>query len=376
MTGHAGYVDLGQYNFTTAADQTGMNPGNITSTFDTGVMKPAKFEMYRLAIGVPSIPSAGQTPMIVQATSGRAASLTTLALTFPATTTKGNLILVGVTGWGDSVNPVVSAVTIGGSADNFAAVAGTSSSASAAASTVFWADPASATAGTAIAITASTGSGTHPNLIGFAWEVSGATTLDVSAVSSNISGTFGAPSLATSLPITTAANDIAFAISGADIEDFVSPPAPSYNGEITEYPSSQGPFTVTSGGYTNSSIFSNAGYGLIPGIQGPSDFVISVSGADAFFTQSVAAFFASTAVPVPAEIPFTVKVGAKTWDINQTVAGVGFTYDPQNTLLLNQGYQMSVLWNNLPSSIYSAYASNFSVSAWFRYDPSLPGNTW
>lgn len=371
------YQYLGQYDFTTASDPTGFNPGNISSTFDTGILKPAKFELYRMVIGVPSIPSSGQTPMVVQTAEGSAGSLTTLNLTFGKTTTKGNLIVVGVAGWGDSFNPVVSAVTIGGAADNFAVVPNTSNTTSDdAMTTSFWADPDSGTTGTAIAITATGGSGNHPTLIGFAWEVSGtspvssvASATDVSAASQQYSP--AVPSLTTGVSPATAAGDLAFAIAGT-----VTAPSQSisYNGALTEQ-SPQGGFTVENINNQSSAVYGNGGYVSIPLAGGSaSQTVYCVSGDNARFSQSVAAFFAATATPAPAEIPFTIKVDSKTWDIQQTTAGVGYTYDLQQPMFLNQGQQLSVLWTDLPSGIYAAYAGQFTVTAWFRYDPTLPGN--
>ena len=365
-SGQAQYQNLGQFNFTTAPDQTGLNPGNMTSTFDTGQFKPSKFELYRLVLGVPGLPSSGQTPMVVQAVEGRAASLTALTLTFPKTTTKGNLILVGVVTWGDTSNPTVSAVTIGGAADNFAAVSGTSSTAGNT-NTVFWADVASAATGTAVAITATGGSGTHPNLMGFAWEVSGVTTADVTGESFVATGQ---PfSLATNVSPTTAANDMVFAVAGTET-------APSqtigYSGALNEQ-TPLGGFTV---GGTNTAVYGNAGYAAVPNSNtAPSQTIAITSGDFGFFAQSVAAFLAVQASPTPAEIPFAVKIGNKTWDINQTTAGVGYTYDPQNAMYLNQGEQLTILWTDLPASIYNAYSQNFTVVGSFRYDPSLPNNS-
>lgn len=376
MPGQSSYSNLGQFAFTTAADQTGMNAGNITSVLDTGLFKAARFELYRLVIGAASIPSAGQTPMVVQTATGRAASLTTLNLTFPANTTAGNLIVVGVASWGDSANPVVSAVTLGGSADNFAVVPSTSTANNLpnVGSTSLWADPKCAGGSGALVVTASTGSGNHPNLIGFAWEVSGvvanaavATVTDTSA-SSTLSG--GGTSLAAAGHATTAANDILFAVSSGQL---FSTDSLSWNGALNEL-GNQGPFTIS--GQANGFIFGNAGYTLIAANGGGTSETVSVTHADGgYLTQSIGAFLASTASPAPATIPFKVMVGAKTWDVQTTTAGVGYTYDPQNPMFLNQGEQISVLWTNLPSSIYSAYAKNFTVTGWFRYDPTLPGNT-
>jgi len=237
-----------------------------------------------------------------------------------------------------------------------------------------WADPDSADTGTAIAITATTGSGTHPNLIGFAWEVSGTTATSAVATATDVSGAsrqgtqeYVLTTLTTNVSPTTAANDIVFAVAGALT---IPSQSASYNGTLTEQ-APQGGFTIES----SDAVYGNAGYTLIPSSAGSASQTISCS-ETAYFAQSVAAFFATVASPVPAEIPFTVMIGAKTWDIQQTTAGVGFTYDPQNAMYLNQGEQLSVLWTNLPSSIYGAYASNFVVTASFRYDPSLPGNSW
>jgi hypothetical protein len=379
-TNQSQYKNLGQFNFTTAPDQSGLNAGNMTSTFDTGTFKPAVFELYRLVIGVASIPSAGQTPMVVQVAEGWAGSLTTLDLTFPATTTKGNLIVVGVAGWGDTDNPAVSGVTIGGSADNFAVVPSTSSIAISdnAMNTVLWADPDSATAGTAIVVTATSGSGTHPNLIGFAWEVAGTTATATVATATDVTGTSrtvttAVTSLVTSPPVTTAANDIVFAIAGT-----TGRPSQTitYGGAITEQ-TPQGGFTIENLNGLTEQVYGNAGYVLVPSSGGSTSQTVSFtgSGSNGWFSQSVAAFFAATASPAPTEIPFTVMIGNKTWDIQQTTAGVGFTYDPQNAMYLNQGEQLNVLWTNLSSDIYGAYANNFTVTASFRYDPTLPGNT-
>jgi hypothetical protein len=370
-TNQSQYVNLGQYNFTTGPDVTGRNLGNMTSTFDTGVFKPSKFELYRLVVGVPSLPSAGQTPMVVQLSGNYGLSLTTCNVTLPAATTVGNLIVVTIATWAtgtESVNPAVSAVTLGGSADNFAAV---STETGGLVSTFIWADPKCGQASKNIAITCTGGSGTSPIIEACVYEVSGTlSTTSASTATDTQASNFTSvtvASLVTSSANTTQANDIVFTSAGL-YEGANESIALSLTNSTAGLFSG---FEVSAGNY----VYSTSGYAVLPGSGASVTCTASCTPDNGYLTQSVAAFLPAASSVAPSEIPFTVMIGAKTWDINQTTAGVGTTYDPQNTMFLNQGEQLNVLWTDLPSSVYSTYSSRFTVSAFFRYDPTLPGNT-
>ena len=121
------YQDLGQYQFITSGDTTGLNVGNLTSTLDTSSIKMAKFEMYRLVIGVSAVPSIADIPVVVQSTRNQiTVDATSLTLTFSNATRVGNTIVVCI-GEGAS-SDAVSGVTLGGSADNFGVVSAATAS--------------------------------------------------------------------------------------------------------------------------------------------------------------------------------------------------------------------------------------------------------
>jgi hypothetical protein len=367
-TSQAQYQNLGQFNFTTAPDQTGLNPGNMTSTFDTGQFKPSKLELYRLVVGVPSLPSSGNTPMVVQLAGDDINSLTTCTVTLPKATTKGNLVVVAVATWANTANPTVSGVTLGGSADNFASVV-SETGGNDNMNTYIWADPDCGQSSATIVVTCTGGSGTGPIIQVLVWEVSG--TLSTSSVSaatdvsaSGYTSSSAASLVTTSATSTTQANDIVFGVAGLyeGGSDTLSLTLPN-----PEYYTA---YQVSSGNY----VYTNYGYTVLPAAGASVTCTASCTPDNGYFSQCLAAFLPAASSGGSSEIPFKVMIGNKTWDINQTVAGVGYTYDPQNAMYLNQGEQLAILWTDLPASVYSAYSQSFTVTGSFRYDPSLPNN--
>ena len=118
------YIDLGTYTFTTAADYTGFNPGNLTSVLDPSAIRVANYELYRLLINTSGVPGPAQLPSIVQAAAPViGTSATALNISFGKDTTAGNLIVAAVGSLSDTgEDPAVTGIKLGGSADNWGAI--------------------------------------------------------------------------------------------------------------------------------------------------------------------------------------------------------------------------------------------------------------
>ncbi len=116
-----------------------------------------------------------------------AASLTTVTATFGSPTTAGNTLIACVTANGNTANPAVSGITLGGAADHWQAVV------TAAGLTSYgggiWYDPGCAGGQTAVVVISSGGSGTNPEIAVTVYEVSGILAADKSATAPGASGT-------------------------------------------------------------------------------------------------------------------------------------------------------------------------------------------
>jgi hypothetical protein len=360
------YSDLGKYTFTTAADYTGLNAGNLTSILALTSLRIPYFEMYRLLINTSTVPPVASLPAIVQQTPLIVGtSLTSLALTFPAATTVGNTVAAAVGAYASGVNPAVTAVTLGGSADHWGAAASQTNTSVGYAT--LWADPKTAEASTTVAATLAGGSGTVKTA-GIAWEMSGM--LSTSSAAACIDpGTgksaFSEPdvtSLATPSTSTSAADDmlLGFGVADTTAGTFaVSGPAAWSN--VIEGPS------VSSGTYIGEAASSVlAGPARSSGI-----YQLTAAGRPVQWSLVTAALLASTAAPVPLPLPFTVAIDGVTWDKQQTAAGIGYTYTiGQSPLYLTNGQTLQILWD-LPVAQYGSYAGAFNITGWFRYDPSV-----
>lgn len=129
-------------------------------------------------------------PAVVQTASGNGTTLS-----FASATTAGNCVVVCFLDNGSLTTPSVSAMTLGGSAGNFAALVTSTNSAGHQLATI-WADPSCAGGQTAIAVTEA--SGNHPVII--AYEISGiasASPLDKSSTGNASSGTWSSGTTAT-----------------------------------------------------------------------------------------------------------------------------------------------------------------------------------
>lgn len=361
------YVDLGKYQFDTAADYTGLNAGNLTSILQTSAIRIPYFEMYRLMINTSQVPPIAALPSLVQQTPLHgAASGTALALTFPKATTHGNLVVVAVGGVSTGNNPVSSAVTLGGSADNFSAspiaTGGTATSYGPAGA--IWADPSCAQASTAVAVTLGSSTGT-PYVFGQAWEVSNMLATSSAAASwdfweaSGLSG--GSTSLLTVPNVgTTKANDfqVGFGISDNSTTFTMSNPQGLMSQTAAPVNFSGGSWAAALASWQVTGVIgSNTAYQV----------ALSNAGNPLGMT---AGFYPSATAPVAVPFPFTVAIDGNTWDQQQTVAGVGYTYAiGQSPLYLNTGQTLQILWQ-LPATTYAQYSQGFNITGWFRYDPS------
>jgi hypothetical protein len=357
--GEVSYIDLGPYKFTTAGDTTGLNPGNLTSMLDTGIIKMAKFELYRLVIGVSNL---GLGPIVVQTALGKADSASTpLDISFTNPTTPGNAIIVACA---TNQGGVPSGITIGGQADNFGAVSGTDLLFSGNDYTIeTWVDPDCTIAGTQLAITF-TGNGDYA---AFAYEVSGLlkVTSAASITDTAETGTGGTSPQLTTGGVTTGSNDFVVGLGLVTANGLVLSlatgvePATGWT-QSQQQQSSAGAYTVVSG------------YNTVQAAESAVEYGVGWTGSH---TAGVnfAAFF-SSAVNLPPSLPFTVALDSFIWDVNQTVAGVGYTYDVNKPMYINQGQRIAVLWTDLSTSAYKSVEGNFQITAWFRYDPTIPAN--
>lgn len=357
------YVDLGHYPFVTALDNTGLNPGNLTSTFATSApINLAKFECYRLLINTSLIPSA--TPTLVQSVSGIGQSLTTLTLTFPKSTTVGNTIVVAASSNATTTSPTVSAVTIAASADHFGAIPGAASSGNS--NVAIWVNPTSAVAGTPIVITLTGGSGSAI-VEAYALEISGLnnTTVPASSVEYS-SGAFSGSNITT---LTTTAG------TSSKVNDFLVGLVTQYN-NVNNAQLSTGTTAPTMTNLTQLNFApggSNFQASLLSwGLTGPVGTNVAYKGISTIAgPMNVGAIaLLPPASSAAGAFPFTVAIDGHVWDQQSTIAGVGYTYDLHQPLTLNNGNVLQILWN-LPASSYLTSAGLFNITGWFRYDPSL-----
>lgn len=361
------YQILGQYSFTTAGDQTGLNPGNLTSVLDTSSIKMSKFEMYRLVLG---ISTAQLGTFIVQSARAQVTDTSTVVnVSFPSPTTLGNTIVVLIA-CGSNSAPTVTSVTIGGAADNFGAISGAAGAAGSF-NTFIWVDPNSATSSPQVTVTMNPGAGSMEGVSVYAYEVNGllktntaSSVTDVSATGS----TAGATSVITSAVSTTNTSELAIGIALAATNTLTlslnATPSTGWTQALQFQNSGNAfaPFTAISG------------YDVIPAANATVQYGASWSGSQQALA-SVAVFFPS-ASNLPGQVPFTVALDSQIWDVNQTVSGVGYSYDPHVPMYINQGQRIAVLWTSLPTAQYKSIASKLMVTAWFRFDPSIPANNF
>ena len=93
------------------------------------------------------------------------------------------------------------------------------------------------------------------------------------------------------------------------------------------------------------------------------------------FTAGVLGFFVQqyecyhmVVTNVPAGSSGQVYVNASQWGF--TFPNSGTEWDPAQPMILNSGMELDILWNISATNP----ASLPIVTAWFRYDPSIPGN--
>jgi hypothetical protein len=124
----------------------------------------------------------GSGPALVQSKSAAGTSLT-----LTSATTAGNCLVVAVADFGSLSTPSVSAVKIGGAADNFAALV-TSANTEKGLATI-WADPSCTVSSTSITITQS--AGVAPVIFAYEFSgVAGSSILDLSDSGTNLNGTW------------------------------------------------------------------------------------------------------------------------------------------------------------------------------------------
>jgi hypothetical protein len=358
------YEDLGKYTFTTAKDYTGFNVGNLTSILDLSAIKVPNFELYRLLINTSAIPPPAGLPAVVQVSPfATGASATALNITFPKATTAGNLIVAGVMANSFAGNdPAPSGLTLGGSADNWAQVA--TAAAANPAPVYLWADPGTAETSAAIAVTMTGGTGGTYATAGMAWELSGMLATTSAAAAVDVSGIF-ASNTPTRTPVTASvatgtANDMLVgfgsALAGSTF-GIAGPPA--WASSVTGPSSGGGEFLGATGGV------------ILAGAQGSPATYAPGSTGPAAWAAAAAAFLPSATKPAAAAFPFMVAVNGVTWDSEQTVAGVGYTYSlGQSPLYLRTGQDIQIFWD-LAASAYEPYSQQFNITGWFRYDPAV-----
>lgn len=370
------YVDLNKYGFTTAADYSGLNPGNLTSVLSLSTIRVPYFELYRLMINTSAIPSAGNLPSIVQQTPlFNGSSLTSLTGAFPAAVTKGNLVVVGVSLLDsvDGANGAVSAMTLGASADNFGRVV-TATGGDTGPSSFLWADPSAQQASTALAVTMTGGTGTNL-AVGQGYEIAGmlatssaATCFDAAASGTAVVNTStGTKSAATSAGGTTVANEMLIGMGMGSAGSAWTLAPPGGNSVMASFVG-----RPAAGYFCNAA----AAWSQLGAAGAAGAFGLSATAGANYWGLVSGAFLPSADAGGAEAFPFTVAIDGVTWDTQQTVAGVGYTYTlGQSPLYLNTGQTLQILWNGLDTATYLQYAQQFNITAWFRYDPSVQPST-
>ena len=95
------------------------------------------------------------------------------------------------------------------------------------------------------------------------------------------------------------------------------------------------------------------------------------------FTAQALGFFVSqfecyhmVVTSVPSGAMGTVYLGARMYGF--TFPNSGTEWDPSQPMLINPGTELDILWN-----VAAASPSSLPLAtAWFRYDPAVPGNTY
>lgn len=94
------------------------------------------------------------------------------------------------------------------------------------------------------------------------------------------------------------------------------------------------------------------------------------------FTAQILGFFVSqyecyhmVISNVPSGSTGQVYVNASQWGF--TYPELGTEWDPSQPMILNSGMEIDILWNISATTPPSLPI----VTAWFRYDPDVPGNT-
>jgi len=94
------------------------------------------------------------------------------------------------------------------------------------------------------------------------------------------------------------------------------------------------------------------------------------------FTAGILGFFVAqyecyhmVVTNVPAGAEGQVYINASQWGF--TFPNSGTEWDPCQPMILNSGMELDILWNISAAGTPTKPA----VTAWFRYDPSIPGNS-
>lgn len=361
------YIDLGRYRFTTTPDRSGFNPGNMTSVLDTGpIIQISYFECYRIVLNTSQLQTT--VPQLVQSASRHIdTSLTTLVVTLPKATTPGNTIVVATQSLATGATPSPVSATLGASADHFGLISATTSNGNQ--GMAFLVNPNSTAAATTVTITYSGGTGTGI-LEAFVYEFSGtlSTTTAAASVEWGAAGNsqFANANTLTALPnsATTHINDVFIGLVGALTTGTATPTL----GTSTIVPSLTQMTQVNDVPGVNITAALQSQWGLTGTLGTPLGYTGTTDIAGTMAVAAVA-LLPVAVQPAPVAIPFTVATDGHTWDVNATVPGVGFTYDLQMPMALNNGNNLQILWS-LASNLYASSAGLFDVTAWFRYDPA------
>lgn len=359
------YVDLGRYTAKTGADLTGQNIGNLTSVLDLSAIQVPYFEMYRLLISTSTIPAG--LPNVIQSTNAQQfSSLTTLNLTFAKPATVGSTIVMWTGANATTTSPTQSAATIGGIADHFGNIAGASAAPNQQ-NISCWVCPATTQASAALVATFTGGVGA-PGIQGIAYELgnmlnttSAAAAVDQSAVVTSAASA----NLSTPVKVTTAANEFMCGFA----TEFNGNGIPSMSTGTTT-PSLMN-LPQVSGTPALGAFFSSlSSFGNVS-LTGTNEIYNSISTQSGSLSAAMVSLFPAAGAGSAIALPFTVAVDGKIWDNQSTVPGVGYTYNMLQPLSLNEGNSIQIFWTSLTTAQYLSYAGQFSIQAWFRYDPSI-----
>jgi hypothetical protein len=267
---------------------------------------------------------------LVQETSGSTTG-STLTLTFPAAVTPGNALVIALCGYYDGS---VSGFTVGGAGVTFTKVA-TSGGYNAEIWAAYGVPESSAT----VTVTASAA-----GIIGWAYEVAGAVTLDTSA------GSYGD---GTSWSSGTA---------GATI------PYPHFVIGLGSLVGGSGSITATADGWTNETAYSDIAGGSVPvggvcGYQQPSSSgTYAYSGATAVSSGWAAVTAAFLAVATPGQV--SAIWGGYVFDEHASYTGITATF----TIPACAGGDFNSVWVGL--------GGVYQVGVYQTYDTSYPGDSW